>query len=160
MINHWPSVVSANMLPILCKTECVRRIVANILAFWPQAKPLKKNRIRNLILPGKNCHLTIFHYRIVSTASSFMLIAQLDIDDINMDKSGFGLENSLPYCNSKLCLALLTSELGRRCGLHAYALCPGLVNTPIIRINISTGMKWFYRITMSTLSVSADEVHH
>lgn len=89
-----------------------------------------------------------------------MLMSQLDVDDLNMEKSGFGLENGLPYSNTKFCLALLTKELGRRCGVHAYALCPGMVNTPITTSkDIAPGLKLFYDMSRSTLSISPDEVN-
>lgn len=109
----------------------------------------------------KFCFKNSDHSRIVSMASSFMLMSQLDVNDINMDKSGFGLEKGLPYCNTKFCLALLTRELSRRrFKVHSYALCPGMVNTAITSSSdVAPGIKLFYRITMSTLSLSADEVN-
>lgn len=89
-----------------------------------------------------------------------MLFAELDVDDLNMEKSGFGLENGLPYCNTKFCLALLTRELTRRCGVHTYALCPGMVNTPITYANDNApGLSIFYRLSRSTFSSSADQVN-
>lgn len=85
-------------------------------------------------------------------------MSKLDLDDINMDKSGFGFENGLPYCNTKYCLALFTRELGRR-GINAYALCPGMVDTPINNLeNISRGLKIVYRIATSAFITSADQV--
>jgi len=72
--------------------------------------------------------------RVVSMSSSMQLLSHLDVDDLMMDKSGFGLENGLPYCNTKFCNALFTKELAKRVagtGIKTYALCPGLVNTRI-----------------------------
>lgn len=85
-------------------------------------------------------------------------MSDLDLDDINMDKSGFGFENMLPYCNTKFCLALFTRELARRTGLHAYAVCPGMVDTPINHLpNLSRTAKLGYRMA-NTYSISPDEV--
>lgn len=89
-----------------------------------------------------------------------MLLAELDIDDLNMDKSGFGLENGLPYCNTKFCLALLTRELARRSAVHTYAFCPGMVNTPITTSkDIALGLKIVYGTMRSSFSSSADQVN-
>ncbi|KAJ6636427.1 Retinol dehydrogenase 12, partial [Pseudolycoriella hygida] len=111
--------------------------------------------LTNLLM--KNLKAEI-HPRIVITTSSYLLMSELDLDDINMDKSGFGFENCLPYCNTKFCLALFTRELGRRTGINAYALCPGMVDTPINNLdNIGTGLKFFYRMALSTCSSTANE---
>lgn len=86
-------------------------------------------------------------------------MSELDLDDLNMDKSGFGIGNSLPYCNTKFCLALFTRELARRTGLHAYALCPGMVDTPINNLqNIGKASQFFYRLATTSFSSTADEV--
>lgn len=72
--------------------------------------------------------------RVVSMSSTIQLMSQLDVEDLNMEKSGYGFENSLPYANTKFCLALFTKELGRRLSgsdVHTYALCPGLKDTNI-----------------------------
>ncbi len=83
---------------------------------------------------------------------------EFDIDDINMDKSGFGLENGLPYCNTKFCLALFTKELAKYSSVHSYAYCPGIVNTPITNgKNVAIGLRFFYKISRSSLSVTADQ---
>ncbi|XP_037037133.1 retinol dehydrogenase 11-like isoform X3 [Bradysia coprophila] len=98
------------------------------------------------------------HPRIVVTLSSYLLLSKLDLNDINMDKSGFGFKNSLPYCNTKYCLALFTRELGRRTKAHAYALCPGIVDTPINNLdNFSGTLRFFYRIALRTGASSANE---
>lgn len=84
---------------------------------------------------------------------------ELDLDDLNMDKSGFGLENGLPYCNTKYCLALFTKELAKRSQVHTYAFCPGMVNSAITTSkDVAPGLRLFYRLTMSTLSASPDQV--
>lgn len=75
-------------------------------------------------------HLTIFS-RIVSLTSTFALMSQLNIDDLNMDKSRFGLQNFIPYSNTKCMIALFTKQLGQQNLVNAYAVCPGIVNTAI-----------------------------
>lgn len=88
-----------------------------------------------------------------------MLMQELDLDDINMEKSGFGLDNGLPYSNTKYCLALFNKELRKCNGVNSYAFCPGMVNTPIAYSeDVAPGLRLFYRLTMSWLSVTADEV--
>lgn len=101
----------------------------------------------------------LFTYRIISTISSFMMMEQLDLDDINMVKSGFGLTNGLPYCNSKYCLSLFTKELAKRSPVHSYAFCPGVVNTNITVRDVALILRLIYRITRSQLSVTAEEVN-
>lgn len=63
--------------------------------------------------------------------STFALMSQLDIDDLNMDRSRFGLQNMIPYSNTKCMEALFTKQLGKENGIHAYAVCPGIVDTSI-----------------------------
>lgn len=88
-----------------------------------------------------------------------MLLEQLDIDDLHMDKSGLGVHNSLPYCNTKYCVALFTREIARRTGVNSYALCPGLVDTPINNLdNLQGSLKHFYRLALSIGASTASEV--
>ncbi len=95
----------------------------------------------------------------VATTSSYLQLSELDLNDINMDKSGFGFQNCLPYCNTKYCVALFTRELGNRTGVHAYALCPGIVDTPINNPdNFAGSTKLFYRFALSTGASTADQV--
>lgn len=89
-----------------------------------------------------------------------MLMSELDIDDLNMDRSGFGLMNALPYCNTKYCLALFTRELGMRCSVKAYAVDPGAVDTPIMHaVDTPSYLKFLFRMQMSSIANTADEVY-
>lgn len=98
-------------------------------------------------------------YRVVSLVSSYLLLSEFDLNDINMDKSGLGWHNSLPYCNTKYCISLFTRELGRRTGVNSYALCPGIVDTPINNLdNFASHLKVFYRLALSAAASTANEV--
>ncbi|XP_037037132.1 retinol dehydrogenase 12-like isoform X2 [Bradysia coprophila] len=168
----------------LSDMDSVEEFAKNVSAKHPKIKILLNNagiggsKDKNIITKdGFNIHIAVNymghflltnllmknlraeeHSRIVSTTSTFMLMQELDLDDINMEKSGFGLDNGLPYSNTKYCLALLTKELGKRSGVNSYAFCPGMVNTPITHSpDVAPGLRFFYRITMSWLSVTADE---
>ncbi len=89
-----------------------------------------------------------------------MLMSELDIDDLNMEKSGFGFTNALPYSNTKFCLALFTRELVMRCGVNAYALCPGAVDTPIMHSgDTPASLKLLFRLQMSLIANTADQVY-
>jgi len=97
--------------------------------------------------------------RVVSMSSTMQLFSQLDLDDLNMDKSGFGLENGLPYANTKFCNALFTKELGKRVAgtqIKTYALCPGIVNTTIYDSCTDRGKKAF-GLLMKPLGASPEE---
>lgn len=50
-----------------------------------------------------------------------------------MDKIAFGFQNCIPYCNTKFMLALFTKNLEKENGINAYALCPGSLNTNIVK---------------------------
>lgn len=71
--------------------------------------------------------------------SSFLLMSQLNIDDLNMDTTKFGLSNYIPYSNT-------------------YAVCPGIVNTHIfddVPLLIKLGVR-----TSTYFSTSPDEVKY
>src|ERR1700744_2269588 len=84
-------------------------------------------------------------------------LSKLNIDDLNMDKSGFGFQNCYPYCNTKLMLALFTQQLGKENGINTYAVCPGLVHTPMHR-NLPNVLDIVFRTSLPMFSSSADEV--
>lgn len=90
--------------------------------------------------------------------SSFLLMSQLNIDDLNMDTTKFGFLNCIPYSNTKCMLALLTKELGKQSGINTYALCPGIVNTPIFD-DAPLLVKLVVRTSMY-FSTSPDEVKY
>ncbi|CAL8122098.1 unnamed protein product [Orchesella dallaii] len=78
--------------------------------------------------------------RIVNVSSSTMLVSNLKLDDLMMERvkepTRFLGISRLPYNNSKMANALFTKELARRLkgtGVNAYTVCPGIVNTNAFR---------------------------
>jgi NAD(P)-dependent dehydrogenase (short-subunit alcohol dehydrogenase family) len=67
--------------------------------------------------------------RIVFTSSTLHMMAELDLDDLMLEKRGsFGLNNWGPYNNSKIGNMYFAKELGKRLvgtGVSTYAVCPG-----------------------------------
>lgn len=56
-----------------------------------------------------------------------------NINDLNMDNITFGFQNCMPYCNTKFMLALFTKYLETENNIKSYALCPGSLNTNILK---------------------------
>lgn len=79
----------------------------------------------------------VLNYRVVWVSSSMQAYANLDLDNINLEKeTSLGFCSFIPYANSKLGNALASREMGRRfqtLGINSYALCPGLVRTEVFR---------------------------
>jgi len=75
--------------------------------------------------------------RIVFTVSTLHLLAELNLDDLMLEKRGsFGFRHWGPYNNSKLgsmyfALALAKQLVGT--GVNTYAICPGYVKTDAFR---------------------------
>ncbi|TGZ50543.1 retinol dehydrogenase 12-like [Temnothorax longispinosus] len=74
--------------------------------------------------------------RIVNVSSIVYILADIDFDDINMEKSYASLKS---YAQSKLANILFTKELARRLkeanfhGINIYSLHPGMIPTEISR---------------------------
>lgn len=76
------------------------------------------------------------HARIVNVSSGSHLSGELDLTDLNMDKSYFVMS---AYARSKLANVLFTYELARRLGdrkITVNALHPGRVGTDIFKANL------------------------
>lgn len=116
--------------------------------------------LTNLLLD----YLKVSKGRIVTVASTALLVSNLDLDDIMMEKdkkptTSTGLTRK-PYNNSKLANALFTKELARRLqgsGVGAVALCPGIVKTDLFRDYRGFG-KLIAKMTVAMGGVSAKKV--
>ena len=79
------------------------------------------------------------NFRVVTVSSSFQLLEELRMDDLNLKKNGmksvYSANNvNLTYANSKYANSLFTYELGYRlkdAGVTTYSLCPGIVTTQL-----------------------------
>ncbi len=83
-------------------------------------------------------------------------MSQLNIADLNMDETRFGLQNFLPYSNTKCMIALHTKALAKQKGIKAYALCPGMVKTEMI--DDSPSILRAVSLLLSYFTTFADEV--
>ncbi|XP_039304015.1 retinol dehydrogenase 12 isoform X3 [Solenopsis invicta] len=74
--------------------------------------------------------------RIVNVSSSTYIVADIDFDDINLEKA---YSSFFSYAQSKLANILFTKALARRLkeadihGINVYSLHPGIINTEITR---------------------------
>jgi NAD(P)-dependent dehydrogenase (short-subunit alcohol dehydrogenase family) len=98
--------------------------------------------------------------RVVVVSSTNQLIAELDLDDVMLERRrDFGFQNTIPYNNSKKANSLFAMELGRRLagtGVTTYSMCPGLVNTDVFR-NLSTFRRFYTRLNILLVGLSAKQ---
>jgi len=98
--------------------------------------------------------------RIISVTSTNQLIADLDMEDLMLERVGsFGFQNTLPYNNSKLANSLFAKELARRLagtGVTTYSVCPGLVATEVFR-NFTPFRKFYTKLNILLVGLSAEQ---
>lgn len=99
------------------------------------------------------------HARIVNVASDAQQYGELDLNDLNFEKSYFGFA---AYARSKLANILFTYELARRVQVNQVtvnALHPGHVATDIYKTDFSILgpiLKWFMGLFIMTPEQGAD----
>lgn len=91
--------------------------------------------LTNLLLPSL---LQSSISRVISVSSTGCIYSKLDPDDLMLtgNSKSLGFMNTSPYTNSKFAQALFTKQLHKNyneIGLKCYTVCPGLVNTDILR---------------------------
>lgn len=99
--------------------------------------------------------------RIVTVTSTNQLIADLQLDDLMLERvENFGFQNTIPYNNSKLANSLFTKELGKRLvgsGVTTYSVCPGLVATDVFR-NFTPFRKFYTNLNILLVGLTAKQV--
>lgn len=99
--------------------------------------------------------------RVVTVASFFYSMAQLDINDLMLQKAtDLGVGNMRPYANSKLANMLFTKGLAKileGTEVRAYAVCPGMTNTNVFRTQPSI-KNFFTRLSIKFVGFSPEQV--
>ncbi|CAG7734837.1 unnamed protein product [Allacma fusca] len=98
--------------------------------------------------------------RVVFLTSSIHVLANLNLEDLNLERaSSLGFGNFVPYSNSKLAIALIARELGRRLegsGVHTYSVCPGMIRTELFR-NETWYKQTIYRFNLFFAGMTVNE---